>query len=313
MHHLNIRSLEYLNAVSKYGSLRKASKMLNVDPAAVSRMLSQLEVQVEVKVWERNSRQSYLTEAGKELLEYYQSIVRGEAAVLSRLTKLKNLTGGSVSIAIGEGFITNLVSTPMQTFMARYPDINLSIEIAGALDAVKMLEDQQIDFAITYASAPHSKLHSHVERSHPLELIVPKGHFLTMNTSPATLQDLQDVSLALIDNSTGMGRLVKHAEQISHLTLKPKLQTNSVTALTNFVVAGLGVTFMPKLTVIDEIEAGTIEIVDTELGMLPKATVKVLSLKGRELSPQAKTLLEFLMENTAFLRFDAHTVPMQTR
>ena len=240
MHHFNIRALEYLNALSKYGSLRKASKMMNVDPAAMSRMLTQLEAQAEMKVWERNNRQSLLTEAGNELLNYYRSIVRGEAAVMARLSKLKNLKGGNVSIAIGEGFITNLVSKPMQTFMARYPDINLSIEIAGALDAVKMLEDQQIDFAITYASAPHPKLHSHVERSHPLELIAPKGHFLTMKEAPVTLQDIKDVSVALIDNSTGMGRLVKHAEQMSHITLQPKLQTNSVTALTNFVSAGLG-------------------------------------------------------------------------
>ncbi|MEZ8630571.1 LysR family transcriptional regulator [Vibrio lentus] len=308
MHHFNIRALEYLNALSKYGSLRKASKMLNVDPAAVSRMLSQLEDQVEMKVWERNNRQSYLTEAGNELLNHYRTIIRGEATVLTQLTKLKNLTGGSVSIAIGEGFITNLVSKPMQTFMTRYPDINLSIEIAGALDAVKMLEDQQIDFAITYAAAPHPKLRTHVERSHPLELIAPKGHFLTMKETPVTLQEIKDVSLALIDTSTGMGRLVKHAEQMSHFNLQPKLQTNSVTALTNFVVAGLGVTFMPKLTVLEEIESGRIEVVPTEIEVLSKATVKVQSLKGRELSLQAETFLDFLMENTSFLRSDAHAI-----
>ena len=308
MHQFNIRALEYLNALSKYGSLRNASKMMNVDPAAMSRMLTQLEAQAEMKVWERNNRHSLLTEAGNELLNYYRSIVRGEAAVLARLTKLKNLQGGNVSIAIGEGFITNLVAKPMQTFMTRYPDINLSIEIAGALDAVKMLEDQQIDFAITYASAPHPKLHSHVERSHPLELIVPKGHFLTSKEAPITLQDIKDVSVALIDNSTGMGRLVKHAEQVSHLTLQPKLQTNSVTALTNFVSAGLGVTFMPKLTVIDEIKSGQIEVVATELEMLSKATVKVQSLKGRALTLQAETLLGFLLENATFLSHDAYNL-----
>ncbi|OEE11890.1 LysR family transcriptional regulator [Vibrio cyclitrophicus ZF205] len=308
MHHFNIRALEYLNALSKYGSLRKASTMMNVDPAAMSRMLTQLEAQAEMKVWERNNRQSLLTEAGNELLNYYRSIVRGETALITRLTKLKNLKGGNVSIAIGEGFITNLVSQPMQTFMTRYPDINLSIEIAGALNAVKMLEDQQIDFAITYASAPHPKLHSHVERSHPLELIAPKGHFLTMKEAPVTLQDVKDVSVALIDNSTGMGRLVKHAEQMSHLTLQPKLQTNSVTALTNFVSAGLGVTFMPKLTVLDEIKSGQIEVVTTELEMFSKATVKVQSLKGRALTLQAETLLDFLLENVTFLSHDAYNI-----
>ncbi|MCG9630771.1 MULTISPECIES: LysR family transcriptional regulator [Vibrio] len=305
MHHFNIRALEYLNGLSKYGSLRKAAKMLNVDPAAMSRMLGQLEAQVEMKVWERNNRQSYLTEAGNELLNHYRNIIRSEAAVLSQLTKLKNLTGGSVSIAIGEGFITNLVSKPMETFMTRYPDINLSIEIAGALDAVKLLEDQQIDFAITYAAAPHPKLHTHVERSHPLELIVPKGHLLTLKDEPTTLQDLQALPLALIDNSTGMGRLVHHAQQVSHVSLSPKLQTNSVSALKNFVSAGLGVTFMPKLTVLDEVESGEIEVVPTDLEILSKARVKVQSLKGRALSPQASTLLDFLVENTHFLRSDA--------
>ena len=81
-----------------------------------------------------------------------------------------------------------------------------------------------------------------------------------------------------------------------------------MTALTNFVVAGLGVTFMPKLTVLEEIESGRIEVVPTEIEVLSKATVKVQSLKGRELSLQAETFLDFLMENTSFLRSDAHAI-----
>jgi DNA-binding transcriptional LysR family regulator len=129
-----------------------------------------------------------------------------------------------------------------------------------------------------------------------------------MKEAPVVMQDIQDASLALIDNSTGMGRLVKQAEQISHLTLQPKLQTNSVTALTNFVSAGLGVTFMPKLTVIDEIKSGQIEVVATELEMLSKATVKVQSLKGRALTLQAETLLDFLLENATFLSHDAYNI-----
>lgn len=103
-----------------------------------------------------------------------------------------------------------------------------------------------------------------------------------------------------------MGRLVRHAEQMAHLNLQPKLQTNSVTALANFVSAGLGVTFMPKLTVLDEIKLGQIEVVTTDLDMLSKATVKVQSLKDRTLTLQAKTLLEFLIKNATFLSHDAY-------
>ncbi|GAL24779.1 transcriptional regulator LysR family [Vibrio variabilis] len=67
---------------------------------------------------------------------------------------------------------------------------------------------------------------------------------------------------------------------------------------------------MPRLTVIAELESGLIEIVKTEIGILPNAKVKVLSLKGRELSEPAQLLLEFLVENTSFLRFDACDIPL---
>ncbi|GAL24780.1 transcriptional regulator LysR family [Vibrio variabilis] len=222
MYHLNIRTLEYLYSIEKYGSLRKAARMLSVDPAAISRALSQLEQIIGVRIWERKSRNSCLTEPGRELVYYYKSILRGEVAVMQKLTQLKEFKKGHVSIAIGEGFISNFVSKPMQSFMVRHPGINLSLEIAGALDAVKMLEDQQVDFAITYASAPHSKLQTHIERTHPLELIAPKGHSLAAGQRPVTLEEIKESSLALIDSSTGMGRLVKHVENISHIKLEPK-------------------------------------------------------------------------------------------
>jgi len=46
MNKLSPRALEYLNAVARFGSLRKAAAKLDVDPSAVSRMLSVLEEDV---------------------------------------------------------------------------------------------------------------------------------------------------------------------------------------------------------------------------------------------------------------------------
>lgn len=89
MYHFNIRTLEYLNAISRYGSLRKAARMMNVDPATVSRMLSQLEEQIEVSVWERLQNGAKLTAAGAELLNFYRSTLANESAVYSRLHDMK--------------------------------------------------------------------------------------------------------------------------------------------------------------------------------------------------------------------------------
>ena len=63
------------------------------------------------------------------------------------------------------------------------------------------------------------------------------------------MRALRNESLALIHNSTGMGQLAVIAAQLERIELRPKLRTNSVAVLTNFVKSGIGVAFMPELTV----------------------------------------------------------------
>lgn len=304
MRQLNPRALEYLNALSRSGSLRKAAARLSVDPASVSRLISQLEQAIGMPVWDRSNTQSPLTEAGDELLVYYRQMRANEAAALSRIQALKELQRGEISIALGEGFITDLISSSLQSFLAAYPGIRLSIQMAGALNAVQLLEDNQIDFAVTYASAPNPKLHNHLETLHPLDLIVPARHPLSSRDTPIELTEIVDYPLALIDSTTGMGRLVNLAQETSHLRLEPHLKTNSVSVLKSFVSAGIGITFMPALTVSSEIEAGIIKALPMRDSVLANAHARVLSVAGRDLTLPAQALLDHLKQHTQFLNSD---------
>jgi len=304
MRQLNPRALEYLNALSRFGSLRRAAARLGVDPATVSRLLNQLEQSIGLPVWERSNNRDPITAAGRELLLYYRKMRASEAATLSRIHDLKELQKGQVSIAVGEGFITDLLSSSLHSFLSAYPGIQVSIEMAGARDAVQLLEDDQIDFAVTYASAPHPKLYNHVETRHPLDLIVPPEHPLALTDTPLSLNDIVDYPLALIDSSTGMGRLVNLVQETSHLRLQPRLQTNSVSVLKTFVSSGIGITFMPALTVSAEIEAGKIRALPMAEPVLANARARVISMAGRELTLPAQALLDHLRAHSQFLNRD---------
>ncbi|MGY0400220.1 MAG: LysR family transcriptional regulator [Ostreibacterium sp.] len=308
MSHFNIRTLEYLNAISRYGSLRKAAARLHVDPSAISRMISQLEEDIGMLVWQRNSTKRSLTPAGQELLKFFRTLIANESATHSRLQNLKNLRFGKVCIVVGEGFINDFISQPLQSFLSRYPGIQLKIETAGALDAIKLLEDEQIDFAVTYGSMPHPRLYSHLSKHHPLDIIAPTSHLLTKLNRPITMQEVSQYPLALIDVSTGMGRLVHLAEQLSNLVLEPRLRTNSVSVLKNYVASGLGISFMPRLTVIDEVNAGNIKILTPDLTIFSNASAHVLSLPDRKLTLPAQALLDHLIATTQFLHSDAPAI-----
>ena len=248
MHKLPPRALEYLNAIARYKTLRKAATRLNVDPSAVSRQLSQLEESLLLPVWDRTNNHNPITPAGEELLQYYRKMSASEQATLSRIDDLLNLRSGEVRIAVGEGIIGDLISSSLHSFLEKHKDIQLTVEMAGAQDAVQLLQEEHIDFALTYASANNPKLYCHLETSHPLELIVPHGHELTQVKGPVSLETLTAYPMALIDKSTGMGRLVSLSEEINHFKLTPRLRTNSVAVLKHFVISVPSSKGVPKST-----------------------------------------------------------------
>ncbi|BFM49240.1 LysR family transcriptional regulator [Marinomonas sp. THO17] len=305
MRFLNPRALEYLNAIDRYRSLRKAALKLNIDPSAISRSISQLEEGVGSKIWERRGNQSEITSAGRELLNYFRKMQASEAATISKIHDIIGLKAGEVRIAVGEGFITDLISNSLQSFLERYPGIQLSIQMAGAKEAIQLLEDDQIDFAVTYASSNQPNLYCHVETRHPLDIIAPAGHPLTERSLPIALQELTEFPLAVIDQSTGMGRLINIAEETEDILLVPRLRTNSVSVLKNFVASGSGISFMPRLSVEQEVESGAINIIEVKDSFLSNARARVLSKKGRELTMSANELLNHLQVSTKFLNSDA--------
>ncbi|WP_375055306.1 LysR family transcriptional regulator [Zobellella sp. DQSA1] len=296
---LNPRALRYLNEASRQGSLRKAAARLNIDVSAISRQLSQLEEDIGLPVGYRSGQGFTVTEVGEELISLYRQQKASEAATLSRIEALQELRRGQVTLAVGEGFIADLISAPLQNFMQRYPDIAITVEMAGANEAVRLIKEDMVDLALVYAPLPDPDLVSHVASRQPLDLITPPDHPLT-RTRPGSIHEVLDYPLALIDQQFGMGQLTRLVEQLEHIHFKPQLKTNSVAVLKNFVLSGMGLTFMPRLTVHEEILSGKITCLPAPHPALSQAKAHIISHKGRELTVASEHLLRHLSSGMLF-------------
>lgn len=305
MSRLTPRALAYLNEVIHFRSLRKAAQHLNVDPSAISRQLSALEEELQIRLLERTSQGVSPTEAGDMLVAHYRQQRANEQGVLSRLSDLQGLRQGSVRIAVGEGFITDLIAQPLQSFILRYPGIDLEVRMAGANEALGLLKEDAVDLALVYAPVEDEALQVHVDTRQPLDLITPPHHPLLEHPGPIPMTALRGEALALIHSSTGMGQLAVMVAQLEHVELRPKLRTNSVAVLTNFVKSGIGVAFMPELTVSDELKAGSIRRLPLANLALHDARARILSHKGRELTVAGQACLQHLRQSMRFFSGDA--------
>uniref|UniRef100_UPI00126681C4 LysR family transcriptional regulator n=1 Tax=Pseudomonas aeruginosa TaxID=287 RepID=UPI00126681C4 len=237
---LSQRALAYLNEVIHHGSLRRAAQHLNIDPSAISRQLASLEEHLGVRLLQRTPQGVAPTEAGELLVAHYRQQRANEEGVLSRLSALQGLRQGKVRLAVGEGFIADLISQPLQSFILRYPGIELEVRMAGANEGVALVKEDAVDLALVYAPVEDGELDVHVDTRQPLDLIIPANHALAGHRGAVPMRALRNESLALIHNSTGMGQLAVIAAQLERIELRPKLRTNSVAVRPKFVKAGNG-------------------------------------------------------------------------
>ncbi|GGY01889.1 transcriptional regulator [Litchfieldella qijiaojingensis] len=302
---LNQRALAYLGEVIRRGSLRKAAAYLDIDASAVSRQLKGLEECLGVAVLERHGNGVRATQAGRLLVEHYHAQRTAEEAVLSQLMALQGLERGEVRIAVGEGFIADLISAPLQSFMAAFPGIELEVLMAGVNEAISLVKDSEVDLALLYAPPVDPLLHPHVETRQPLDLIVPPEHPLLALGRPVTLADLTTWPLGLMDNCFGMRQMVNLVAQQERVHLQARLRTNSVAVLKNFVRSGIGVTFMPELTVMEEIRQGDIRVLPMAHQALNGARAQIVSRGGRELTVAAQACVDHLRRGMRFFNADS--------
>ncbi|QEM83437.1 LysR family transcriptional regulator [Halomonas binhaiensis] len=305
---LNHKALGYLYEVVRRGSIRRASAYLNVDPSAISRQIRHLEEDVGSPLCERHENGMRATEAGYLLIDHYHQQQAAEDATLSRVSELQGLRRGEVRIAVGEGFIADLISAPLQSFMAQHRGIDIEVHMAGVNEAMTLVKDFEVDLALLYAPPEDPLLHCHVETRQPLDLIVPANHALVSRQQPLTLAEVTRWPLALIDACTGMRQMVDIAARAEHVHLMPRLRTNSVSVLKNFVRSGIGVTFMPELTVQEELRQGDICLLPMQPAVLAGARAQIVTRRGRELTVSVRACLDHLRQGLRFFSADAPRV-----
>ncbi|MGK5683741.1 LysR family transcriptional regulator [Actinoplanes sp. URMC 104] len=123
---MRIEQLEYLVAVSKHGSLRRASEQLHVSQPALSEALSKLERELGVALLDRRRSGAKVSHAGRELLQpmvdVLDSVARLRAAAGDQLASRRLLRVGTVNA----GTVTLLLPA-LRTFQAEHPSSTVEV------------------------------------------------------------------------------------------------------------------------------------------------------------------------------------------
>lgn len=290
------KRVAYLYEAITAGTIRAAADKLNVAPSAISRHIALLEEELSCQLIERYRTGVAATQAGEIVLRYYRETKSSEESCIGKLSALQGLQLGHIKLVIGEGFVSDLMLGPLSEFSKKYPQLTLSITLAGSNEVIRQIETDEAHIGLLFHPASHPTIRSHVISKQPICAVVNPQHPLANATEPLQLDALLDYPVALSESSFGVRQLLALAEFKQRLRFTPTLTTNSIGVLKQFVRTDMGITFLPEFVI-------TSEIIDQQLVALPLADdvlnageAHMVTRLGRQLPSGAQQLLNHLMQ-----------------
>lgn len=297
--------LRYLFEAVRLGSVRAAAEHLHVNPSVASRQIALLEREVGVKLIERLGRGVRATEAGAFLSERYRHWMAEREDAVARLREFEGLQRGHVSIIIGGGFVSDLMSGPLKRFWERHPRLAMSIEFGGSDEIARGVAEDRFHLGVGYNVSPDPRVRFVAQARRPICLIARPDHPLARVGRPLAFAEIAELPVALLHVGSGARQRIAMAEAAEGVALHPRLTTSSIEVLRHFVHENMGVTLLPAFAVGAEIAAGSLVAVPMENALLASTEAHVATRLGRELPNAAIQLLRFLIRELLAFRTGA--------
>lgn len=147
---MNSQQINYFMAVASNLSFTKTSEELFVSQPAISRQIAILEKELGVRLFNRSSHRTELTEAGKLYYDFFSQSKTQLRNIQQKINRLESGIREQIRIGILDGWnVYPLMQELLMLFRTQHPDAELSFDFFGLKEIKTMLLTGGIDLALT--------------------------------------------------------------------------------------------------------------------------------------------------------------------
>lgn len=145
---MKLSQLRNLVAVAEAGSVRQASRNLNISQSAVTKSIKQLEADLGVELLHRASHGVVPTAAGQAIIMRAKVVEAELRQARNDVDTVQSGTGGEIRISASPSVATGLLPRTIVSFRRSRPNVNIQIEEGVYPDQLPDLRNGNLDFAI---------------------------------------------------------------------------------------------------------------------------------------------------------------------
>lgn len=288
------REIECFTAVVEAGSFVAAGESLRLSKAAVSRSVIALEKRLGARLLQRTTRRLSITEAGRAYYARCKQILADLGEADSAVGAVTGHPFGKLRVNAPFSFSIQHLAPLWGSFMARYPDVELEIDLSDRrVDVV----NEGYDIVIRISHMNDSTLvHRKLASTRVYACATPQ--YLEQHGYPATLEDLAHHSIIGYSYATLGDTWRFSTEQGEHEFLtRPRVRANNGDTCRAIMLAHQGIAIQPDFMIGDDLANGRIvDALPAYQG--PEIGIYAIYPSRKHLSVKVRVLVDYLA--TAF-------------
>lgn len=246
---MELRHLRYFVMAAEEENISRAASRLNVSQPAVSRQIRDLEEELGLPLFHRESTGLRLTGAGSAALAHAREILRQSSTMIEAMEALANRES-AVSVKVGflPTALPGFLASGMRQFNRKYKNVNVQIFEMSPTGQEEALRNGEIDLALIGELCPAVKRDFHYDtiRSTEMAMVLPDDHPLAGRKSVELAEFAHDTFVTLHEKHFP-GRPEMMAGMFSKAGISPEvtLRANGLSELLGLVGGGAGVAMAP--------------------------------------------------------------------
>lgn len=292
----NLQEMAIFVRVVTTGSLSAAARELSLSTAVISRRLAALETRLGVRLVNRTTRRTSLTDEGASYYENCARILAEIDEADATISAGRVEPHGALRVAMSSAFGHQHISPLVPAFSALYPQLQLALSLS---DRRVNLIEEGFDVAIRIAHLEDSSLAA--RRLAPNRRVVcASPEYLRVHGTPRTPDDLSDHNCLIAEWAQGFAQTWEFRGPVGKrgkVRVTGKYACDNWEVLREWALAGMGVALKSTWDVRRHLEDGS--LIPLCPGYIFDSDVAIYAVypHRRHLPAKTRAFIDFLVES----------------
>lgn len=253
--------LKVFRAVVRHLNFSRAAEELLLTQPAVTQQIKALEDEFGVPLFDRSGGRITLTAAGRRLSPYADQLKAISDDAYEMVTSTAGNRAGKLALGASQTVAQYLLPNLIAAFLREHPRVEVTAVSGNTDEMLEALAAHRIQLALIEGPALRKDFHIESFMEDQMVLVTPVGH--EWADHEVSIDALKGAPLLMREFGSGSRRVVEAAlakAGLKRKDLRTTMELDSTEGLLSAVEAGLGVTFVSRWAVRNQLSLGTLRV-----------------------------------------------------